>query len=969
MAKNQYQSALDKSNAALDEMFAKWDAIDKKILETSKNAAKAVGKDFSSGLPKDLEERTRKNAKAVTYLNETLKEQKRLEDGLVKALAKKEAASSSYNKALIKQRYETQQLNKRAKESAVLSSKISTEYQKQSVKLIQLRREYKSLAIRQEVYNDLTAEQRKEMKRLGVEANKLDKSLKRVDKSVGQSQRNVGNYESGLGKLRGGIGQLNSLMAGFGVTLGASLFFDMLRESNELAKTLEGRSRRANIVFGESLDFVTKQAKENARVIGTTQSEYIGAAAAVADLLVPLGFQRDRSAELAAEVVNLSGALSDWVGGQYSSVEVSQIMNKAILGETEQLKQLGIVIDQSSKDFNNRIKQLEIEENLTREQARALDILNQITTKSLDAQTAFADGTASIAIQQERANAQARESKEAFAQAITPALIEGTQLYSFVLSDLSIRLNSVSEALDSNNTRSEKLAFGIKSLFGEATPLPPLLRRWMNETIGVGSASLDAAGNIVKQAQAAGQLGDTMNATSRARSKELELLDQEIEKKRKISEINLEISKLNTSLQDVNNREDAKVIQENIKNLEAERDAILGVSKATDNTNKKRAQTITFFEMMEGAAKDLQKELGKMFRNGIIDAETFSRQFDDLNKAIQQFKDAATTPIDLIDEEDLLISSAKIFPPEEAAKLRQDFDTLKKGLEGVDLLGAIIGDNQEFIGNLQSVLGEAGNLIGTFYDRNIQKIDDEINKNDEKYAKLLDNETLSNQQRNAIEAEQEAKRQALEKKKREEQAKQAKAEKAATAAQIVIQTSLAVISALAQVPKFDFGISAGAIAASYAALGAVQLATVLAQPIPQFKDGLFTDYEGKGIINDERGNNFREMVLRRTGKVEMFKDRNKQIDIKKGDRILPAMQTSDIINNAIASSMIDQEQKLAQAQINLQTDAEGIGREVAKQLKPLFKGMPKPSFTGATARDIGRETANAIRLNNLADKA
>jgi hypothetical protein len=42
---------------------------------------------------------------------------------------------------------------------------------------------------------------------------------------------------------------------------------------------------------------------------------------------------------------------------------------------------------------------------------------------------------------------------------------------------------------------------------------------------------------------------------------------------------------------------------------------------------------------------------------------------------------------------------------------------------------------------------------------------------------------------------------------------------------------------LAQVPKFDFGISASAIASAYGVIGGLQLAAVLAAPIPKYKHG------------------------------------------------------------------------------------------------------------------------------------
>lgn len=73
--------------------------------------------------------------------------------------------------------------------------------------------------------------------------------------------------------------------------------------------------------------------------------------------------------------------------------------------------------------------------------------------------------------------------------------------------------------------------------------------------------------------------------------------------------------------------------------------------------------------------------------------------------------------------------------------------------------------------------------------------------------------------------------------KRKIQRRQAILQKAQAAANIATKTAEAIISIWAEVPKFDFGISAAALTAMVGTLGALQLASVLAQPIPAYEDG------------------------------------------------------------------------------------------------------------------------------------
>jgi hypothetical protein len=84
----------------------------------------------------------------------------------------------------------------------------------------------------------------------------------------------------------------------------------------------------------------------------------------------------------------------------------------------------------------------------------------------------------------------------------------------------------------------------------------------------------------------------------------------------------------------------------------------------------------------------------------------------------------------------------------------------------------------------------------------------------------------------------------LENQKLEADIKQAKRQKLIAAMQIVTNTAQAIMGIWAQVPKFDFGVTAGILTGIVGALGALQLATVLSQPLPTrgAEKGLYPDY-------------------------------------------------------------------------------------------------------------------------------
>lgn len=153
---------------------------------------------------------------------------------------------------------------------------------------------------------------------------------------------------------------------------------------------LESMERKSALVLGDSIGLVEDFAAINAQSLGITEEKYVSLAATIADLLVPMGFQREEAGKLSGETVNLVGALKEWDTQQRSAEEITKIVTKALTGEREGLKELGIVI--SEAEVQSRLL-AEGQNKLTGQalqQAKAQITLNLITEKSLDAQRAFA---------------------------------------------------------------------------------------------------------------------------------------------------------------------------------------------------------------------------------------------------------------------------------------------------------------------------------------------------------------------------------------------------------------------------------------------------------------------------------------------------------------------------------------------------------------------------------------------------
>lgn len=208
---------------------------------------------------------------------------------------------------------------------------------------------------------------------------------------------------------------------------------------------------------------------------------------------------------------------------------------------------------------------------------------------------------------------------------------------------------------------------------------------------------------------------------------------------------------------------------------------------------------------------------------------------------------------------------------------------------------------EEFALQLKDAIVDITNSI---FDARISSIDNEIARNEEYYSRQLELAGNDQAQKDLIQQEAEKKRRKLEDEKRKEQQKQAIFNKANQAAQITISTIGAVMSALRDVPKFDFGISASALAATYATIGAAQLAAVLATPIPKYEKGTKGKPHkgGKALVGEVRP----EVILE-PGRNPYVVEKPSILNLPKGTEVIPSLKEWEMLQRAAVMSSLDME--------------------------------------------------------------
>lgn len=251
------------------------------------------------------------------------------------------------------------------------------------------------------------------------------------NKRIADANRRIKALNGEQSKAVKSQGKFNdALLRGVQLLAGAFAVERLITFGKELFTTavqMEAFERRARVVFGKASKEVEAFAKANALALGFTQTEFLGATAAIGDILIPLGFARDRAAEMSIEAVRLGTVLKEFTGDQREASEISNIVAKAFTGEVESLKGLGIVINQNDTVFKDLIKTKIRDEGVTEQQARALAIYESVLNSSADAIASYEKNTDSLSRKQEELGANIRQVRDNMARGSTPAFQVATQ--------------------------------------------------------------------------------------------------------------------------------------------------------------------------------------------------------------------------------------------------------------------------------------------------------------------------------------------------------------------------------------------------------------------------------------------------------------------------------------------------------------------------------------------------------------
>ena len=162
----------------------------------------------------------------------------------------------------------------------------------------------------------------------------------RIDQT-GDAKKGMKGLSGGLGALAGPAGIAAAAIAAVGaatIATGAKLI-SMGSEAEEM-------KGKFDVVFGDSAPMAIAALDEFGNVVGRSKFELMEMAATVQDTFVPLGFARDKAADMSIELSKLAVDMGSF--NNVADADVMRDLQSAIVGNHETMRKYGVIITQNT---------------------------------------------------------------------------------------------------------------------------------------------------------------------------------------------------------------------------------------------------------------------------------------------------------------------------------------------------------------------------------------------------------------------------------------------------------------------------------------------------------------------------------------------------------------------------------------------------------------------------------------------
>lgn len=188
----------------------------------------------------------------------------------------------------------------------------------------------------------------------------------------------------------------------------------------KLASDFEETNAKFNTVFSSMQGKANETAKNLQQNFGLSSRASKQLLGDTGDLLVGFGFQEEAALNLSDQVNRLAVDLASFTNFEGGAEGASKALTKALLGETESAKSLGIVIRQNTAEYKERVAAIQEEQGVSELQAKAMANLQIATEQSGKAIGDFSRTSGSFANQSRILKANLEDVGVELGQALLP---------------------------------------------------------------------------------------------------------------------------------------------------------------------------------------------------------------------------------------------------------------------------------------------------------------------------------------------------------------------------------------------------------------------------------------------------------------------------------------------------------------------------------------------------------------------
>jgi len=141
------------------------------------------------------------------------------------------------------------------------------------------------------------------------------------------------------------VGNFAKAFSGLALVGGAAGAGALFKSTVDAASDLSEQINKATVVFAGSERQILAWSQTTSSAIGVSRREALEAAGTFGNMLVPMGFARDRAAEMSRTFVELAADMASF--NNASPEETLQALRSGLAGETEPLRRFGVFLNQA----------------------------------------------------------------------------------------------------------------------------------------------------------------------------------------------------------------------------------------------------------------------------------------------------------------------------------------------------------------------------------------------------------------------------------------------------------------------------------------------------------------------------------------------------------------------------------------------------------------------------------------------